>query len=649
MSSTSDSTTPTPLDAISYGVGTDVGRSREENQDSFGVIKSDGLQFFMVADGMGGVKGGAVASSLSIKTVEQSFSADNSMTPENVVASLSSANAEIFKKGSEDESFQGMGTTFVGLAFSEKKMIITNVGDSRAYRIRGDKIVQLTEDHTLVNDLLKSGAITKDQAVNHPVGHMLTRSLGPCPDVDVDSFVCEDGPAALDRYVLCSDGLYNVVKNQEILKIVSSSSIDEGIQQLISLANERGGPDNITVIIIHVDSSFPAKPDDFVETTYPRTRARKLPNADAYDIRATRESYRVRQVPREHDDAEVSVSATAGPFGKVKPIAPTISNASRMFPTLRWTGFILLGLVSGFLLSEMVAYLSNSRSQVVRTVLINPLATELAHTDLVNYPANLPELQAELFAQERMTDTLVGLELPLTLGNSSAISKSQMEGVIERKKSVEESIVTLTAYLNSVEVLNRSKLRNDKTRVEAQITNLESNVDRLTKAVATGSKNLSTWISRQKKLDDSDPVDMASEIAFGSKLVKEKKEMFEKATWAYLREVEVWRFNPNDKELAQRVSQLGKAREQRRVELAGVIKVAVIEGKAKGEEDLSKLSSELEKLEAELENSKAELEFLVKVLAGDDRALKAFKEELRRRIDLAHSELSELEKLLKSQ
>jgi cell division protein FtsI/penicillin-binding protein 2 len=224
-----------------------------------------------------------------------------------------------------------------------------------------------------------------------------------------------------------------------------------------------------------------------------------------------------------------------------------------------------------------------------------------------------------------------------------------MDGVIERKKSVEDSIVTLTAYLNSVEVINRAKLKNDKTRVEAQIQNLEGIVDRLTKAVATGSKNLAMWISRQKKLDDSDPVDMASEIAFGSKVVKEKKEMFEKATWAYLREVEVWRFNPNDKELAQRVSQLGKAREQRRLELAGIIKVAVVEGKSKGEEDLSKLSAELEKVEVELEASKAELEFLVKVLAGDDRALKAFKEELRRRLDLAHSELSELEKLLKSQ
>jgi serine/threonine protein phosphatase PrpC len=649
MSSTSDSTSPNPLDAISYGVGSDVGRSRDENQDSFGVIKQEGLKFFMVADGMGGVKGGAIASSIAVKTVEQCFSSSNAYSPEAVVASLSSANADIFKRGSEDESFQGMGTTFVGLAFSEKKMIITNVGDSRAYRIRGEKIVQLTEDHTLVNDLLKSGAISKEQAVNHPVGHMLTRSLGPCPDVDVDSFVCEDGPAASDRYVICSDGLYNVVKNEEILKIVSTASIDESIQQLISLANERGGPDNITVIIVQIDSSFPAQASDFVEATYPKTRTRKLPSADAYDIRATRESYRTREVPREHDDAEVSVSATAGPFGKVKPLAPTVMNASRIFPTLKWTGFIMLGLVSGFLLSEMVAYLSNSREQVVRTVLINPMATELAQIDLVKYPSSVPELQGELFAQERMTDTLVGLELPENLGNSSAISKSQMDGVIERKKSVEDSIVTLTAYLNSVEVINRAKLKNDKTRVEAQIQNLEGIVDRLTKAVATGSKNLAMWISRQKKLDDSDPVDMASEIAFGSKVVKEKKEMFEKATWAYLREVEVWRFNPNDKELAQRVSQLGKAREQRRLELAGIIKVAVVEGKSKGEEDLSKLSAELEKVEVELEASKAELEFLVKVLAGDDRALKAFKEELRRRLDLAHSELSELEKLLKSQ
>lgn len=649
MGSVVDSTQRTTLDAISYSVGTDVGRSRDENQDSFGVVKSDKFKIFMVADGMGGVKGGAVASGLAIKTLENKFQAVESLTPEDLASAVGIANLEIFKKGSEDESCQGMGTTFVGLAFSDTKLIISNVGDSRAYRIREDKIVQLTEDHTLVNDLLQNGAITEEQAVNHPVSHMLTRSLGPCADVAVEAFYCEDGPAAGDLYVLCSDGLYNVVKSDEILKLIKENSIDESVQKLIALANERGGPDNITVIVVAVSSSYPAKASDFKELSYPRRVSRKLPSSDAYDIRVTSDPYRSRNPLRELDDAEVSVSATSGPFGKVAPVATEKQNDNRLFPTLKWMGYILVGLIIGFSLSEVAGYLRGGSSEVVKTPLINPLATQLAQTPFVDYSYDRPELQSSFFSHERISEHGPNYSEYSGIEGSSGISRSQMEGIIERRRNLEDTLVTLTSFLNSLESFNRQKLANDQARIAAQIVTTESSAARLTKELADSSKNLANWIERQKKLDSSDPVDMASEVAFSSQVVKERKELFEKATWAYLREVEVWRFNPNDKELAQQVSELGKAREQRRLELAGAIKVAVAKGKASSEGEIARLSAKAEKIEKELEDQKSELDFIKKVLAGDSKALAGFKDDIRRRLDLAQTELSELERITKSQ
>lgn len=646
MTTPSDTIAPSILDAISYGVGTDVGRSRQENQDSFGVVKNSALKFFMVADGMGGVKGGAIASSLAIKTIESRFETASKISPEDIVTSVHLANAEIFKKGAEDDSFRGMGTTFVGLAFCDQKLIISYVGDSRAYRIRANKITQISDDHTLVNDLLKSGAIKPEQAANHPVAHMLTRSLGPCPDVEVESFICEDGPAAFDRYVICSDGLYNVVKSDEIAEIVSNSSIDEAIQKLINLSNERGGPDNITVIIVHVAESFPVKAQDLKEVTYPRASSKVLPMSDAYDIRATTDPYRKRGFSKEPDDADIKVSVTTGPFGKVAPLAQGKSTA--VSSPIKLGSFILVGLIIGFVTSEVTSFFTAKNNPVIRTVLINPLATELALTQLQDYDHQAPEMQSGVFDQRRIEDSAVGLDLPSNLGGfDPSLSKSQMQGVLERKKTVEDSLVTLTSYLNSLQSLNRTKLGNDQARLEAQIITAENKAARLTKEAATASKNLTLWISRQKKLESSDPVDMASEVAFSSTLVKEKKELFEKATWAYLREVEVWRFNAGDKALAQRVSQLGKAREQRRIELANAIKQAVTSGKSKSENDISSISNQLNQAEANLEAIKSELEFIRKVLAGDDRALAAFKEELKRRLELAQSELSELEKLTK--
>ena len=226
---------------------------RDENQDCFGVFKGDVYRGYFVADGMGGVHGGATASRLAISTLEEVLPRMQAgVTPDSLIQAAQQANRRIFEKGSQDPSLAGMGTTLVGLVFTPEALICLNVGDSRAYRVRGNSIKQLSEDHTLVRELVKSGAIQLSEAEKHPVSHMLTRSLGPVSEVQVEASILPEPPELGDIYLLCSDGLYNLVSEEEMLGVVRQNPLDDANQILINLANQRGGPDNVTVLVISV-------------------------------------------------------------------------------------------------------------------------------------------------------------------------------------------------------------------------------------------------------------------------------------------------------------------------------------------------------------------------------------------------------------
>ncbi len=241
------------LSFLRCAAGTDVGMRRDENQDSFGVFKSDHCHGYFIADGMGGVHGGATASRLAIGTVDELLGrSKGSVTPDALIKIASQANTRIFERGSQDPSLAGMGTTLVGLVFTPDGAICVNVGDSRAYRVRGGTIQQLSEDHTLVRELVRSGAIQIEEAERHPVSHMLTRSLGPVADVQVEARLLPEQPELGDIYILCSDGLYNLVSDEEMLGVVRQNPLDDANQILINLANQRGGPDNVTVLVISV-------------------------------------------------------------------------------------------------------------------------------------------------------------------------------------------------------------------------------------------------------------------------------------------------------------------------------------------------------------------------------------------------------------
>jgi PPM family protein phosphatase len=246
---------------------TDVGRCRAENQDCYGVVEDPHFRFYAVADGMGGAKGGAVASQLAIEVVTETLCSRSDIHEGHLRAAIERANLVINRNGATDPSCSGMGTTFVGLVFAGTRLYVANVGDSRAYRIREGQVLKLTEDHTVVAELLRAGVISAQQAVNNPVSHVLTRSLGPSASVEVDCWICDDPPVQGDYYLLCSDGLYNLVPEDEAAYILSTSPLDRAVELLIARANERGGYDNITAIAIQVGEDFPLEADERVTST----------------------------------------------------------------------------------------------------------------------------------------------------------------------------------------------------------------------------------------------------------------------------------------------------------------------------------------------------------------------------------------------
>ncbi len=234
----------------------DVGLRRRENEDRYAV--SPPLGFYAVADGMGGHKAGQVASALAVEAAIAAVSALEEATAslaEKCRYAVSSANRAIFDAAMARSDYAGMGTTFVGLLIDKDRAAIAHVGDSRAYRLRNKSLRQLTDDHSIVADLLRRQEISEDDAREHPHRHVLTRALGVRRTVEPD--LAELTLAHGDVFVLCSDGLTNHVEDHEIEKLVAeacrddaSPRLEEACDELIGLANSRGGEDNISVVLV---------------------------------------------------------------------------------------------------------------------------------------------------------------------------------------------------------------------------------------------------------------------------------------------------------------------------------------------------------------------------------------------------------------
>jgi serine/threonine protein phosphatase PrpC len=244
--------------AVRAVLRTDVGLVRSENQD-FGTyttaseesVSHPGGRLLIVADGMGGHRGGATASKLAGETVKMQYlDSETSDIPTALRQSLSRANARIFSEAQSNPELRGMGTTTSVLAVRDHHGWLAHVGDSRIYLVRNGAIQQLTDDHSLVATMVREGLLTSQEAETHPRRNVLQRSMGVAEDVEIDvrgPFELREG----DTFILCSDGLHGVVKEHELQEI-AAGTIEEAADEFLRRALERGAPDNVTVIVARV-------------------------------------------------------------------------------------------------------------------------------------------------------------------------------------------------------------------------------------------------------------------------------------------------------------------------------------------------------------------------------------------------------------
>lgn len=244
---------------MQIGFRTNTGQKRKNNQDAVGVFyNNQAVPLVIVADGMGGHQAGDVASQMVVSDLGETWKLNELAKQEDILQwllrQIQLENEAIYEKGQQEDEFFGMGTTIVAGAFVDDELLLAHVGDSRCYLLRQDKLKQLTEDHSLVNELLKSGEITAEMATHHPRKNVLVRSVGMPGAVDVDMLELALVPG--DRLVLCSDGLTNMLTDKRISEIIlSAQSLDERLEQLIEEANQAGGKDNITVLVVEYEGN----------------------------------------------------------------------------------------------------------------------------------------------------------------------------------------------------------------------------------------------------------------------------------------------------------------------------------------------------------------------------------------------------------
>ena len=232
---------------MKIGFSTHPGRKRRHNEDSY-VIEPP---LFAVADGMGGAKAGEVASGLAAAALKET-DGDGSTGEEKVTSLIQEANRRVFLRANEDQEASGMGTTMTVALVEPERVVFGHVGDSRAYLIREGQIEQLTDDHSLVAELVRSGRLTPEEAESHPQRSVITRAVGTEADVDVDTFAIE--PARGDLFLICSDGLTDMVDDGTIIDAVERNrgDLDEAAKALVGAANRGGGEDNSTVLFFEV-------------------------------------------------------------------------------------------------------------------------------------------------------------------------------------------------------------------------------------------------------------------------------------------------------------------------------------------------------------------------------------------------------------
>lgn len=267
---------------------TDVGRKRQHNEDA--MLVDPGLGLYVVADGMGGHAAGEVASARAVEVVKQHLTTNKSILKDLakdasqanraagaalVEVAIQRACSDIYRMATADSTKRGMGTTFVCLAIAGNRGVIGHVGDSRVYLVRSGQCHRLTEDHTLIAAQLKAGTITRDQAASSAYRNVITRAVGIQESVQVDTLIVDLLPG--DTFVLCSDGLHGYLADDEVSPLVAAVGADALPKRFVDLANERGGKDNITAVVVKVAGDATQVSEETAEAQSRMEALKKIP------------------------------------------------------------------------------------------------------------------------------------------------------------------------------------------------------------------------------------------------------------------------------------------------------------------------------------------------------------------------------------
>lgn len=246
---------------VTFGAVTDLGRVRENNEDKFDFVEPEDKEvllrrgrLYAVADGMGGHAAGQIAAEMALKALfEVYYSSGGGSAADALRAGFQRANELVYGTAEAVPSRQGMGTTLTAAAVVGERLVVANLGDSRAYLVREGQVRQLTEDHSLVEEQVRQGMLTEEEAAVSPLKNVITKCIGNSPEADLDVF--EERLVMGDRIILCTDGLSNLVSGEEMGEVVGRDSPSIAARRLVELADERGGPDNITVVVVRIGSS----------------------------------------------------------------------------------------------------------------------------------------------------------------------------------------------------------------------------------------------------------------------------------------------------------------------------------------------------------------------------------------------------------
>jgi serine/threonine protein phosphatase PrpC len=656
--STSSTEEQQPLDLASLrcAAGTDVGMRRDENQDAFGIIKREKFHAYFVADGMGGVHGGAVASRTAISGLEKLLKEQSELPSIDVLSSMTgNINQQIFDKGGEDPALAGMGTTLVGLVFSPDVTYCVNIGDSRAYRVRADAILQLSEDHTLVRELVRSGAIAPEQADDHPVAHMLTRSLGPLEEIQTEIARVEP-PERGDIYVLCSDGLYNFVESREIVDVVRQNPLDDASQILINLANQRGGSDNITVVIVAVGDIS--------------TKKRSAQYRQARDVaaHALHEAPNSDEAPSEHRGAEerkeqpeAHTTKVAGSVvvdqGQSKRKASLVGAPSVEEPPeldrveahrqRKRRGYhkprgglpvpllIVAALVFGMLVGGLARKIMHPVDSTEVALLSDKEESEEVST--------VKNGSAQAASSSERSARPSQIDLPRTAAGPAG--NPEKDKLV--KDAFETSIRKLESQIAALDNPSTTNSQEDIAAAKQKAEGIQTSLASIEEQIGAASRKLQQWYARQKRLETQDALKLAAEVGASSENVQKKKAAFEAATYELIRMLDdVEQNRPNDEAKRDQLSVLKDKRTRLLRELQDQVRETVDTVLAETNKHVEDLKIQRQLLTLQLETVKQDLEY-AKTLAEPDAAKRqTMRTKLEQNLEGLRGSLVDLERLV---